>query len=107
MRKLSHLIIEKHREPNGVQEVAGPASELDEKTVFHVFQVIVRREYGARGATHLMPHRYHAKKLSVLAGSALWAGELAAHQAHLIETLNTELGQEAVTAIQVKHRFAS
>lgn len=109
MQKLSRLINQKQpSDPAGERMgglVSGPPA-LDEKTIFYVFQTLVRREYGARGSVALTPQRYHEHILFVSAGNALWAHEFTSQADRFLALLNDELGREAVRGVRVKHRYA-
>lgn len=75
---------------------------IDDRTVFFVFNKIVREEFGTRGRENFIPDYFSRKKLFVKCGHPLWAAELALRRKELIEKLNAELGPGVLEEIKTK-----
>lgn len=75
--------------------------EIDEKTIFSVFNTIVYGEYGMRGQENIDPRFYKEKKLFLGFRSSLWASEIWLNRKNLIEKTNSMLGLEVIREIKV------
>lgn len=75
--------------------------ELDDKTIFSVFNKVIQGEYGMRGQENIEPRFYKEKKLFVGFRSSLWASEIWLNRKGLMEKTNSMLGLEAVREIKV------
>lgn len=75
--------------------------EIDEKTIFSVFNMVIQGEYGTRGEENIEPRFYKEKKLFVGFRSSLWASEIWLNRKSLMEKTNTLLGLEAIREIKV------
>ncbi|MEP7162218.1 MAG: DciA family protein [Candidatus Moraniibacteriota bacterium] len=80
-----------------------PKLELDEKTVFYLFQKIVRAEYGERGATVIESVYLREGILGLRAANPLWANELWLQRGSLLTRLNKEIGEEIVKDLKIFH----
>ncbi len=75
--------------------------EIDEKTIFSVFNKVIHAEYGMRGEENIEPRFYKEKKLFVGFRSSLWASEIWLNRRNLTEKTNSMLGLEAIREIKV------
>lgn len=75
--------------------------EIDEKTIFSVFNKVIHAEYGTRGEENIEPRFYKEKKLFVGFRSSLWASEIWLNRKNLTEKTNSMLGLEAIREIKV------
>jgi predicted nucleic acid-binding Zn ribbon protein len=75
---------------------------LDEKTVFYVFQEIVREEFGKQGAAKLIPDYFQKKTIFVKFTSSAWASELRLTRKEIIQKINTKLGGQLIKEIKFK-----
>lgn len=75
--------------------------EIDEKTIFSVFNKVVHMEYGTRGGENIEPRFYKEKKLFVGFQSSLWASEIWLNRKNLAEKTNGLLGLDAIHEIKV------
>ncbi len=101
MRSLGHFFQEKN-----VQKEASLRKKeisLDTKTIFFLFDRIVREYYGKRGGGVIHPSRYENKVLFIKVASPLWANELLIQEGELCRKLNQEIGGEAVVGIHILH----
>jgi hypothetical protein len=78
-----------------------PPGELDEKTIFSVFRMVIQSEYGDRGKESIEPRLYKERRLFVGFQSSLWASEIWLNRKSLIEKTNSMLGAQAILEIKV------
>lgn len=100
MRNLSEYLQKKNFSPI-VDEGEEISREIDDKTVFSVFRMVVEGEYGARGKENIEPRFYQKKKLFVSFRSSLWASEVWLNREHLKKKLNETLGFQGIDEIKV------
>jgi len=74
-------------------------TDLDEKTVFCVFEKIIKREYGRMGGENIKPRYYKKGKIFVKTGSSNWANEIWLNRADLAKKINQELGSDEIKEI--------
>lgn len=84
-----------------------PKGEVDEKTIFFLFNRIIEEQYGKRGCSVIHPSRYQDRVLSLKVASPLWANELSVQELVLRKRLNEALDEEVVQAIRVSHGLAA
>lgn len=75
--------------------------EIDEKTIFSVFNKVIQSEYGVRGQDNIEARFYKEKRLFVGFRSSLWASEIWLNRKNLLEKTNSMLGLDAVQEIKV------
>ena len=95
MKALGQLITHRYSDNRGRSVF------LDEKTVFHVFMIVLRDEYGRRGVENITPFLFHKKKLHVEAKKSHWGHEVWMARDSLCRVLNDRLGEGAVKEICV------
>lgn len=77
--------------------------DIDEKTLFFLFQKIVQAEYGERGGSSIQPVFFREGVLGVRTKSPLWANELWLMKSSLCEKLNQEIGTETIRDLKLLH----
>ena len=77
----------------------GTRAALDEKSIFFVFQKVIKDEYGRQGEGNLIPHYLKDKKIFIKAGNSNWANELWLSKGNIIQRINREIGSEEITDI--------
>lgn len=75
---------------------------IDEKSIFYIFQSIVGREYGSKGTKSIAPVMYKNRKLFIKAEGSTWANEIWMNKGELIEKVNKKIGTEEIKDIKVK-----
>ena len=76
--------------------------KLDEKTVFFVFQKIIKEEFGNVGAANFQPDYFDGQKIFLKCQSSNWASELWLNRQKIIRGINKELGEEMISEIKIK-----
>jgi hypothetical protein len=94
------LDLKQYLEKKNFQEKRLPG-ELDEKTIFSVFRMVIQSEYGDRGRESIEPRLYREQRLFVGFQSSLWASEIWLNRKNLMEKTNSMLGIEAIHEIKV------
>lgn len=74
---------------------------LDDKSIFYIFNKIVKEEYGNRGIENVTMSQFKEKKLFIKAGNSNWANEIWLNRQSLIEKINKELGSEEIEELLV------
>jgi len=74
---------------------------LDDKSIFYVFDKIIKEEYGNRGIENIKAVYLKEKKLFLKAENSNWANEIWLNREHIIEKMNQEFGFEEITEITI------
>lgn len=74
---------------------------IDEKSLFFIFQSVVRQEYGRQGDEQVRPHFLKDKKLYIKTGNSNWANEIWLNREYLVGKLNQEIGWKEVNEIVI------
>ncbi len=74
--------------------------DLDEKTVFYIFEKIIKREYGKMGEVNIRPRFYKKGKIFIETGSSNWANEIWLNRQSLVKKINQELGSDEIKEIK-------
>ena len=80
-----------------------PKQELDEKTVFYLWQKVVEREYGKQGVNNIRFGFYKNRILFLKIASSNWRNEIWLQKDFLREELNKKIGEKEVKKIVVKN----
>lgn len=98
MRKISEMIA---ITPAGGRLGSGVPVVADEKTVFFLAERAIKKLYGDRGKTNLVPRMFRSERLYISCSGPLWANELWVGKDALLGLINTELGRDGVRDIKV------
>lgn len=74
---------------------------VDEKTLFHIFNEIVKEEFGNKGITHVKPVFFKNKVLYLKFGNSVWASEIWNSKSFLLMKLEKKVGSRLVVDIKV------
>ena len=69
---------------------------IDQQSVFFVFQLIIKEEYGVQGAENIKPVFFKDKKIFVKATGSTWASELWLRRGAIVRKVNEKLGGEEI-----------
>jgi len=75
-------------------------TDLDEKTVFYIFEKIIKREYGRMGGENIQPRFYKKGKIFIKTQSSNWANEIWLNRQSLVKKINRELGSDEIKEIK-------
>ncbi len=85
------------------KKVIKPKKNLDEKTIFFLWQKIIEREYGKQGVKNIKFSFYKNKTLYIAIKNSNWRNEIWMKKSFLCEELNKKIGQPEVKKIVVKN----
>lgn len=69
---------------------------VDQQSVFYVFQLVIKAEYGRLGAENIMPVFFKDKKIFIKATGSTWASEIWLNRNHIVRKVNEQLGGEEI-----------
>ena len=69
---------------------------VDQQTVFYVFQLIIKEEYGKQGIENITPVFFKEKKIFIKASGSTWASEIWLRRKQIVARVNKELGSEEI-----------
>ncbi|TSC94900.1 MAG: Uncharacterized protein Athens101428_106 [Candidatus Berkelbacteria bacterium Athens1014_28] len=95
MKALNSLI--KKRNKKIVKEIA-----LDDKTIFYIFDRIIKNEYGQTGIVRVRPDYFKKGKLFIKTHSSAWASEIMLDREKIIGKINKEIGKKEVIELVVR-----
>jgi len=75
-------------------------TDLDEKTVFCVFEKVIKKEYGRMGGENIQPRFYKKGKIFIKTQSSNWANEIWLNRQKLVKKINQELGSDEIKEIK-------
>jgi hypothetical protein len=74
---------------------------LDEKSVFYVFQAVIKDEYGKQGIENFEPISYEDNMIFVKAGVGAWASEIWLKRTEIVKLINKQLGVDEIKDISM------
>jgi hypothetical protein len=69
---------------------------IDQQSVFYVFQLVIKEEYGKLGAENLSPVFFKDKKIFIKAAGSTWASEIWLNRGYIVKKVNAKLGSEEI-----------
>jgi len=75
--------------------------EIDDKTVFHLFDIVIREEYGRVGGINIRPRYYKNGKIFVDIRNSNWANELWLSKIDVIKKINNRIGCNEIKDIGI------
>lgn len=76
---------------------------LDEKSVFYVFSLIIKEEYGKQGAENVTPVFYKDKKIFIKTSGSIWASEIWLNRKQIVAKVNRELGSNEILDLSMSN----
>ena len=83
------------------KKVVGKHAPLDEKSVFYVFQLIMKDEYGRQGIENIKPVFYRDNKIFIRFSKSAWNEEIWLNKDHIIKRINDNLGMREIKDFQI------
>lgn len=77
------------------------ATGLDERSLFFIFERIIKEEYGKQGMLNIKPQYYRENKIYIKTNNENWANELSLGKSNLINRTNQEIGSGEIKDIVV------
>lgn len=88
MKDLSSLLNKKNLVPKRMV--------VDQQSVFYVFDLVIKAEYGRLGGENIKPVFFKDKKIFVKATGSTWASEVWLNRSYIIRKVNEQLGGEEI-----------
>jgi hypothetical protein len=95
MKKIGHFI--------RLNKDKSKKKSIDEKTIFFLFNKVIRKMYGEKGVENLKAERYAGETIFFSSREPLWAADLLVNQAEAIEKINRELGSPEIKKLKSCH----
>jgi hypothetical protein len=73
---------------------------IDEKTIFFLFNKIVKEMYGEKGIENLKAEKYASQTVFFSAKLALWAADVLVNRQEIINKINGQIGSSEVKEIK-------
>lgn len=74
---------------------------MDEKSIFYLFQKIIKEEYGNQGFQKLKPVFLKNGKLFIESQSSVWANEIYLNRENFVQKMNQEIGEREIFEIKI------
>lgn len=87
MKKLGNLLSKKN--------ISKPTF-VDEKSIFFVFQAVIKEEFGKQGIVNIKPKFFRNKNIFVEIVDDNWKNVFLANSKHILEKINREIGSREV-----------
>ena len=81
----------------------GVHTPLDEKSVFYVFQTVIKDEYGKQGIENIKPVYYKDNRIFVKAVGSAWASEIWLKRSEIVKLVNKQLGVDEIKDISMSN----
>ncbi|MDD5397162.1 MAG: DciA family protein, partial [Candidatus Moranbacteria bacterium] len=69
---------------------------IDQQTVFYVFQLVIKEEYGKQGLENIVPVVFKENKIFIRTSGSIWANEIWLRRSQIVAKINKELGGEEI-----------
>ncbi|HEX8974785.1 MAG TPA: DciA family protein [Patescibacteria group bacterium] len=76
---------------------------LDEKSVFYVFQLLIKDEYGKQGAQHIKPVYLNKNIIFLEVVGSTWTGEISLNKSYILAKLNEQLGADSIRDLVISN----
>jgi hypothetical protein len=69
---------------------------IDQQSVFYVFNLVIKEEYGKQGAENIKPVFFKDKKIFIKNASPNWESEILAQRKNIVKKINDQLGGDEI-----------
>lgn len=77
--------------------------KIDRKTIFYIFEIIIKEEYGKQGVKNIKPNFFEDKKIFIKSANPFWANEVLEQKNNLIKKINEQLGDNEIADMIVSN----
>ena len=77
--------------------------KIDQKTIFYIFEIIIKEEYGRQGIKNIKPGFFEDKKIFIKSVNSFWTNEVLEQKNNLIKKINEQLGENEIADIIVSN----
>ena len=69
---------------------------IDQQSVFYIFNLVIKEEYGKQGAENIKPVFFKDKKIFIKTAGSTWASEILAQKKYIVKKINDQLGDNEI-----------
>jgi hypothetical protein len=74
---------------------------IDQQSIFYIFQLIIKEEYGRQGTESITPVFFRERKIFIRTSGSTWANEIWLQRRQIVARVNKELGGEEITDLAI------
>lgn len=74
---------------------------IDQQSVFYVFGLVIKEEYGKQGTKNITPVFFRDKKIFVKTTGSTWASEVWQSRRQIVKKVNEQLGGEEIADLEM------
>jgi hypothetical protein len=74
--------------------VRGPI--VDQQSVFYIFQIVIKEEYGRQGVENIVPVLFRDRKIFIKSSGSALVSDILLKRSQIIGKINKELGGEEI-----------
>ncbi|KKQ53298.1 MAG: hypothetical protein US70_C0004G0015 [Parcubacteria group bacterium GW2011_GWD2_38_11] len=74
---------------------------IDQQSVFYVFQIVIKDEYGRQGLENIVPISFRDRKIFLKTGSSFWENEILLKRKQIVAKINKEIGGEEIMDVVI------
>lgn len=98
MKNISDYLKSKKRKVKRQQK---SSTNVDDRTIMHLFSLAIRDEYGRQGEKNIAPKFYKNGIIFVSIQNSIWAQELWMRRIFFVKKLNDKIGNDVVKNIKI------
>lgn len=76
---------------------------IDQQSVFYIFNLIVKEEYGKQGAENIKPVFLKDKKIFIKTTGSNWASEILSQKKYIVKKINDQLGDNEIVDLVIEN----
>ena len=76
-------------------------TNIDQQSVFYIFNLVIKEEYGKQGAGNIKPIFLKDKKIFIKTVSSTWASEILSQKKYIIKKINDQLGGNEIADLTI------
>jgi hypothetical protein len=70
----------------------GRRTIIDQQSIFYIFNLVIKEEYGKQGAENIKPVFFKDRKIFIKAPGSIWASEIQISRKQIVKKINDQLG---------------
>ena len=71
-------------------------TDIDPQSVFYIFNLVIKEEYGKQGAENIKPVFFKDRKIFIKATGSNWPSEILLQRKYILKKVNEQLGGEEI-----------
>lgn len=69
---------------------------IDQQSVFYIFNLVIKEEYGKQGAENIKPVFFKDKKIFIKISVSTWESEILTQRKNIVKKINNQLGGDEI-----------